>query len=66
MILRKVWPDTALIWTYVAKVFEFGTPEYEELLPAGKRQPGSRAVIWVDVHKVGTVRRPLPSTTSFD
>ena len=37
------------------KVFELGTPEYNELLPLGKRQPGSRAVIWVDVHKVGTV-----------
>ncbi|TEB25097.1 hypothetical protein FA13DRAFT_1669014, partial [Coprinellus micaceus] len=37
-----------------ARVFEFGTPEYEELLPPGKRQPGSRSAIWVDVHKVGT------------
>ncbi|KAF5339800.1 hypothetical protein D9611_009205 [Ephemerocybe angulata] len=37
-----------------AKVYEFGTPEYEKLLPAEKRQPGSRSVIWVDVHKVGT------------
>ncbi|KAJ2921374.1 hypothetical protein H1R20_g15718, partial [Candolleomyces eurysporus] len=36
------------------KVYEFGTPEYEELLPLNKRQPGSRAVIWVDVYKVGT------------
>ncbi|KAH6903807.1 hypothetical protein BKA70DRAFT_1300177 [Coprinopsis sp. MPI-PUGE-AT-0042] len=36
------------------KVFELGTPEYNELLPPEKRQPGSRAIIWVDVHKVGT------------
>jgi Pyridoxamine 5'-phosphate oxidase len=38
------------------KVFEFGTPEYDALLPPSRRQPGSRAVIWVDVHKVGSVR----------
>ncbi|KAH6910010.1 hypothetical protein BKA70DRAFT_1275872 [Coprinopsis sp. MPI-PUGE-AT-0042] len=36
------------------KVFELGTPEYNGLLPPEKRQPGSRAIIWVDVHKVGT------------
>ncbi|VDB85091.1 unnamed protein product [Peniophora sp. CBMAI 1063] len=35
-------------------VHEFGTPEYDELLPPGKRQPGSRAAIVIDVHKVGT------------
>jgi len=35
-------------------VYEFGTPEYEELLPVSKRQAGSRAVIMVDVHKVGS------------
>lgn len=34
--------------------YEFGTPEYDSLLPPGKRRPGSRAVIIVDVHKVGT------------
>ncbi|EAU86841.2 ankyrin repeat domain-containing protein 50 [Coprinopsis cinerea okayama7 len=38
----------------VGKVFEFGTPEYDRLLPPQKRQPGSRAVIWIDVHRVGT------------
>ena len=36
-------------------VYEFGTPEYEEYLPSSKRQPGSRAVIVIDVLKVGTV-----------
>ncbi|TFK34639.1 hypothetical protein BDQ12DRAFT_360097 [Crucibulum laeve] len=35
-------------------VYEFGTPEYEALLPVEKRLPGSRSVIVVDVHKVGT------------
>ncbi|TFK34647.1 hypothetical protein BDQ12DRAFT_656566 [Crucibulum laeve] len=35
-------------------VYEFGTPEYDVLLPAESRQPGSRSVIMVDVHKVGT------------
>jgi len=33
---------------------EFGTKEYDQYIPADKRQPGSRAVIIVDVHKVGT------------
>ena len=41
-----------------AKVFEFGTPDYDELLPVDKRQPGSRAAIWIDVHKVGSVSLP--------
>ncbi|KAF9004551.1 hypothetical protein BDQ17DRAFT_1354206 [Cyathus striatus] len=35
-------------------VHEFGTPEYEEFVPIEKRLAGSRAVIVVDVHKVGT------------
>lgn len=34
---------------------EYGTPEYDELCPAAERLPGSRAVIVVSVHKVGTV-----------
>ncbi|KAJ3504591.1 hypothetical protein NLJ89_g7858 [Agrocybe chaxingu] len=33
---------------------EFGTPEYNELIPIEKRSVGSRSVIVVDVHKVGT------------
>ncbi|KAF9269727.1 hypothetical protein L218DRAFT_851020 [Marasmius fiardii PR-910] len=36
------------------KVFEFGTPEYNALLPPEQRKPGSRSVIMVDVHKVST------------
>jgi len=35
-------------------VFEFGSPEYNALLPEGKRHPGSRAVIFLDVFKVAT------------
>ncbi|KAJ4486576.1 hypothetical protein C8J55DRAFT_21211 [Lentinula edodes] len=35
-------------------VYEFGTTEYNELLPPDVRNPGSRAVIIVDVEKVGT------------
>ncbi|KAJ3794860.1 hypothetical protein GGU11DRAFT_794440 [Lentinula aff. detonsa] len=35
-------------------VHEFGTPEYNELLPPALRKPGSRAVIIIDVEKVGT------------
>ncbi|KAF8154781.1 hypothetical protein B0H34DRAFT_676494 [Crassisporium funariophilum] len=34
--------------------YEIGTPEYEALLPTSQRQPGSRAVIGLDIHKVGT------------
>ncbi|KAJ3528664.1 hypothetical protein NMY22_g9317 [Coprinellus aureogranulatus] len=33
---------------------EMGTPEYEALLPVGTRQPGSRAIVVVDVYKCGT------------
>ncbi|TFK48054.1 hypothetical protein OE88DRAFT_1665129 [Heliocybe sulcata] len=36
------------------KVHEFGTPEYFSFVPPEKRTPGSRSVIVVDVHKVGT------------
>ncbi|KAJ3822299.1 hypothetical protein F5880DRAFT_1613925 [Lentinula raphanica] len=35
-------------------VYEFGTTEYNELLPAQLRKLGSRAVIMMDVEKVGT------------
>ncbi|KAG5641569.1 hypothetical protein DXG03_004710 [Asterophora parasitica] len=40
-------------------VHEFGTPEYEALLPEGTRHPGSRAAICLDVFKVATVRMSL-------
>ncbi|TRM58558.1 hypothetical protein BD626DRAFT_410417 [Schizophyllum amplum] len=35
-------------------VYEYGTPEYEKYIPAEKRKPGSRSVILVDIHKVGS------------
>ncbi|KAG5653817.1 hypothetical protein H0H81_010285 [Sphagnurus paluster] len=35
-------------------VYEFGTPEYNELLPEGTRHPGSRAAIALEVFKVAT------------
>jgi len=36
--------------------YEFGTPEYNQYITPDIRTPGSRAVIVIDVHKVGTVR----------
>ncbi|KAI0327271.1 hypothetical protein GY45DRAFT_1257340 [Cubamyces sp. BRFM 1775] len=36
------------------KVHEFGSPEYEALIPLKERRPSSRAAIVIDVHKVGT------------
>jgi hypothetical protein len=41
------------------KVFEWGTQEYDERIPTTQRRAGSRAVIVIDVHKVGTVRTPM-------
>ncbi|KAF7973125.1 hypothetical protein HWV62_16162 [Athelia sp. TMB] len=35
-------------------VHEFGTPEYDALIPPHERKPGSRSAIVIDVHKVGT------------
>ena len=34
--------------------YEFGTPEYDALIPPAHRRPGSRSVIMINVHKVGT------------
>ena len=36
-------------------VHEYGSEEYFKYIPRGDRHPGSRAVIVVDIHKVGTV-----------
>lgn len=38
------------------KVFDRDSPEYNKLLPVGdpRRLPGSRAVIWLDIERVGT------------
>ncbi|TRM58556.1 hypothetical protein BD626DRAFT_438232 [Schizophyllum amplum] len=35
-------------------VYEYGTPEYEHYIPAEKRKPGSRSVILIKIHKVGS------------
>jgi hypothetical protein len=45
-----------LISRITGTVYEFGTPEYDYFIPASTRKAGSRAVIVIDVHKVGTVR----------
>ncbi|TFK48057.1 hypothetical protein OE88DRAFT_1665133 [Heliocybe sulcata] len=46
-------PKICRLWGR-GQVHEFGTPEYDAYLPPGKRAPGSRSVIVVDVYKVGT------------
>lgn len=43
-------------------VHEFGTPEYDALVPTSERKPGSRSAIVIDVHKVGTVSSAHPVT----
>jgi hypothetical protein len=43
-------------------VYEFGTPEYNDFIPPSNRKAGSRAIIVIDVHKVGTVRSSGSST----
>lgn len=40
---------------------EYGSPEYNSYIPEEKRTPGSRAVIVIDIHKVGTVSLPTSS-----
>jgi len=46
-------PRTTRLWGK-ATAYEFGTPEYEALLPLNERQTGSRSVIMIDLVKVGT------------
>jgi len=38
----------------IGTVHEFGSPEYEGLIPMEKRHVGSRAAIVLDIHKVGS------------
>ncbi|KAF8552679.1 hypothetical protein OG21DRAFT_1511169 [Imleria badia] len=38
----------------VGTVHEYGSPEYNRLIPAGSRKPGSRSAIVIDVYQVGT------------
>lgn len=42
-------------------VYEFGTPEYFDLIPPEKRLPGSRAAIVIDVYKASTVSQHIYS-----
>lgn len=44
-----------LTWFLLGTVHELGTPEYEAKIPPSKRKPGSRSVIVINVHRVGTV-----------
>ncbi|KAG5653814.1 hypothetical protein H0H81_010282 [Sphagnurus paluster] len=48
---NQVWYEDL---TGSGTVYEFGTPEYEALLPPEKRKIGSRSIIMIDVFKVGT------------
>ncbi|KAH8827643.1 hypothetical protein DL96DRAFT_1106022 [Flagelloscypha sp. PMI_526] len=38
----------------IGEVYEFGSPEYDQYIPQDKREAGSRAVILINIHKVGT------------
>ncbi|KAK1235797.1 hypothetical protein PQX77_000970 [Marasmius sp. AFHP31] len=46
-------PRIARLWGK-GTVYEFGTPEYNALVPPESRKPGSRSVIMIDVHKAAT------------
>ncbi|EPQ61268.1 hypothetical protein GLOTRDRAFT_14668, partial [Gloeophyllum trabeum ATCC 11539] len=47
-------PTIARLFGTGTCVHEFGSPEYDLFISAVTRTPGSRAVIVIDVHKVGT------------
>ncbi|KAK0217250.1 hypothetical protein IW262DRAFT_1508857 [Armillaria fumosa] len=47
-------PSIVRLLDAVGQFYEFGTSEYNAFIPPETRHPGSRAVIMVDVHKVGT------------
>ncbi|KZV81767.1 hypothetical protein EXIGLDRAFT_685615 [Exidia glandulosa HHB12029] len=40
----------------IGTVHEFGTPEFERLLPTDKRHISARSAIVIDIHRVSTVR----------
>lgn len=48
-------PANQLLLDFLGSVHEFGSPEYNALLPEGSRHAGSRAVVVLDVFKVATV-----------
>ena len=43
----------------VGTVHEYGSPEYNRLIPTTSRKPGSRAAIVIDIYQVGAVRNRL-------
>ncbi|KAF9235805.1 hypothetical protein BU15DRAFT_89454 [Melanogaster broomeanus] len=47
----------------VGTVHEYGTPEYDALIPAATRKPGSRAAIVIDIYQVGSVQRSIHAGT---
>ncbi|KAJ3863565.1 hypothetical protein EV359DRAFT_42901 [Lentinula novae-zelandiae] len=53
-ILFHAFEGPPRICRLFGSVYEYGTPQYDEYISPGARVPGSRAVIVVDVHKVGT------------
>lgn len=42
----------------VGRVYEYGSQEFRDLIPEEEELPGARAVIVMDIEKVGTVRQP--------
>jgi hypothetical protein len=54
-----------LIFDFIGTVHEFGTPEYNALIPIEKRIAGSRSAIVIDVHRVGTVSTSLRHPFTF-
>ena len=40
-------------------VHDYGSSEYNRLIPVASRRPGSRAAIVIDVYQVGSVRSRL-------
>ena len=56
MFVAFTGPPRILRLFGTGKVYERGSPEFSKLLPDGDERilPGTRAVIWVDIHQVGT------------
>ena len=61
-ILSVNWDSHSYFFWYIpiGAVFELGSEEYKERLPADRRKPGSRAVIDVKIHRVSTVSSQQP------
>jgi len=48
-------------YNFTGTVYEYGTPEYHNLIPAETWRPGSRAAIVIVVYQVGTVNTACSS-----